>query len=66
MDTIGTRHLKKTAVVVVGVVAVMVVVVAAVVVVTVVVTVVPFVTVVMISWAWHITYFEIINKQQCI
>ena len=54
MDTTGPRQLKTTADVVVGVVAFVVVVV---------VTVVPFIAVVMITWARHMTHFEIINKQ---
>ena len=55
MDTTGPRQLKTTADVVVGVVVFVVVVV--------VVTVVPFIAVVMITWARHMTHFEIINKQ---
>ena len=58
MDTIGPRQLKKTADVVVGVVAVSVVVV-------VFLTVVPFVAVVMIFWDCKMIHFEIINKQHC-
>ena len=57
MDTTGPRQLKKTADVVVGVVVVVFVVI------VVVVTVVPFIAVVMITWARHMTHFEIINKQ---
>ena len=58
MDKTGPRQLKKTADVVVGVVVVVFVVVF-----VVLVTVVPFIAVVMITWARHMTHFEIINKQ---
>ena len=56
MDKTGPRQLKKTADVFVGVVVVVVCVFFF-------FTVVPFIAVAMITWARHMTHFEIINKQ---